>query len=208
MTAFAARLGYAFKDGALLERALRRGRGGDFQRLEFLGDRALGMVVGAWLFEKFPDADEGELSRRLTGLVCEATLAGVATRAELGKALVLDGGEVLTDGIAADGMEAVLGAVYMDGSLAAVEGVVKGLWAELIELDVGKDAKTRLQEFLQGAKFGLPVYEVVEARGADHDKWFVVKVICDKGDALGEGRSKQAATMAAAAKMMETIDGN
>lgn len=199
---------YAFEDEALLRRALTRsGNLREFQRLEFLGDRMLGVVIGAWLFEEFPQADEGELSRRLTFLVRESTLVGVARSWGVEKALKLGVGETATESILADCVEAVLGAVWLDGGLEAVAEVVTAGWGKLIHLKDEKDAKTRLQEFLQGKGLKLPVYEVVDEMGKDHDKWFKVRVVCDEGEAVGEGKSKQVASLAAAAKLMEKFDG-
>lgn len=198
---------YAFDDEALLKKALNRsGSLREFQRLEFLGDRMLGVVIGAWLYEKFPAADEGELSRRLTFLVRASTLVGVAKAWGLEKAVKLGTGETFTDGVLADTVEAVLGAVWLDGGLEAVADVVTSSWEDLIDLKDEKDAKTRLQEWLQGRGLKLPAYETVEERGMDHDKWFVVEVTCSEGTARGEGKSKQIAALAAAAKLMEKFD--
>lgn len=199
---------YAFENEGLLRRAVdRSGKLKEFQRLEFLGDRMLGVVIGAWLFEKFPVADEGELSRRLTFLVRESTLATVASDWGLGRIMKLGTGETETPAVMADTVEAVLGAVWLDGGLEAVADVVTASWEKFIDLKDEKDAKTRLQEWLQKKGMKLPVYEVVEEGGADHAKWFRVRVVCDTGQATGEGKNKQLAGLEAAAKLMEKLDG-
>jgi ribonuclease-3 len=205
---FQARLGYVFKDIALLREALTHASHGDlnYERLEFLGDRVLGLAVGSWLWERFLEADEGELSRRHTMLVRESTLVKVAVALDLERYIVFGNGEAKKDSILADAMEALLGAIFIDGGLLPVMGVVQREWAAMIDLKDEKDPKGRLQEWLQGQGWALPHYEVIEESGPDHNKHFKVMVQTEKGECLGEGRSKQAASADAAQNMMAVLE--
>lgn len=194
---------------ALLEQAVtHRSFDGEihYERLEFLGDRVLGVVVAEWLWERFEGADEGELSRRLGAMVRESTLVAVAEAWRLKDVVRIGAGEVLKDSILADVVEAILGAVWLDGGLEAARAVVRRDWSQFIDLKDEKDPKSRLQELLQGDGLELPLYEVVKETGRDHDKWFIVMVKCAKGEAVGEGRSKQVAGSEAAANLLKRID--
>ncbi|MBI1308683.1 MAG: ribonuclease III [Proteobacteria bacterium] len=205
--ALEARLGYTFANKALLREALNREGGARaWQRLEFLGDRVLGLVVGEWLFERFPGADEGELSRRLTAMVRESTLAKVGDELGLAGHLRLASGEVPTPSVIADGVEALLGAVWRDGGLEQVRLLVRRELEHMLDAKDEKDAKTRVQEWLQRYGLGLPTYAVVAEDGPDHDKWFKVKVSCVHGEAEGEGKTKQVAGLAAAERLMEILE--
>ena len=164
-------IGYTFTNEALLEQALthRSAAKQHNERLEFLGDAILGMIVGETLFKRFPTVPEGKLTRMRSTLVKGDTLAELAKEASVGELLNLGPGELKSGGhrrssILADAVEAILGAIYLDSGMDEVRGVIDRLWETRInKLDPNahpKDSKTRLQEFLQGRKQALPTYEV------------------------------------------------
>lgn len=219
--ALAARLGYTFTDRDLLARALtHRSAGPDHnERLEFLGDGVLNFIIAAALFDECPDAPEGDLSRLRAALVRERTLAAIAGEIELGTALVLGPGEN-RDGsrrrasILADGVEAVLGAIYCDGGFAAARQVVHTLYAERLRQLPSpaslKDAKTRLQEWLQARARERPEYTLVSVTGADHCQHFVARCrLPDSDDTVdGEGGGRRKAEQDAARRMLEKLDAD
>jgi ribonuclease-3 len=211
------------KDGHLhpdlLERALTHRSAGraNNERLEFLGDAALGLVMAEALWQRFPDADEGELSRRRAALVNKDSLAAVARGMRLGDYLRLGTGELRTggharDSILADALEAIIGAVYADAGLDAVRAMLLRIFAEPLEQvasrDAVKDPKTRLQEWLQARRRPVPEYAVVDVSGAAHDQHFAV--LCKLTDAAaetrGEGSSRRRAEQDAAAKMLADLE--
>ena len=212
------RIGHVFADKAILERALthisaaspKQGRGGSYQRLEFLGDHVLGLAVSDMLYRAFPKADEGELSRRLADLVRRDTCADVARAIDLGAALKLGNSESNAGGrkrtaTLADVCEALIGAVFIDGGYAAAAGLIERLWQERMLKPPAqlRDAKTMLQEWAQGRGLPAPVYREVERTGPHHSPKFRVAVdISDKPPAEGLGTSKRAAEQAAAAAML------
>ena len=212
------RIGYSFGNPALLDRALThisalagaKNRAGSYQRLEFLGDHVLGLVISDMLFRAFPDAEEGELSRRLADLVRKETCADVARTMELGPAMKLGASEVNAGGrrriaILADICEALIGAVFIDGGYASSAGLVERFWQErmLKPKQPLRDAKTMLQEWAQARGMPAPLYRELERSGPDHDPEFRVAVeIADCRPAEGVGRSKRAAEQAAAAAML------
>lgn len=202
------RLGYTFRQKHLLQEAVTHASHGslNYERLEFLGDRVLGLVVGNWLWERFPEADEGELSRRHTALVRESSLVSVAEAWTLADYMRYGGGEARKDSILADAVEAILGALWIDGGLQAADSVIRRDWAVAVDIKDEKDAKSRLQEWLQGDGLELPHYEVVEESGPDHEKHFKVMVLTAKGNCMGEGRSKHAASADAAHNMMKILE--
>jgi ribonuclease III len=212
------RIGYRFKDAALLDGALShisslkgaRNRAGSYQRLEFLGDHVLGLVISDMLFRAFPKADEGELSRRLADLVRKETCADMARAIDLGAAIRLGSSEANAGGrkrpaILADVCEALIGAVYLDGGFPAAEALVGRLWEERLRTTAQplRDPKTVLQEWAQARGLPTPAYREVARSGPDHDPEFRVAVHLPKfAPAEGLGRSKRAAEQAAAAAMM------
>jgi ribonuclease-3 len=212
------RIGHVFADKAVLERALthisaaspKQGRGGSYQRLEFLGDHVLGLAVSDMLYRAFPKADEGELSRRLADLVRRDTCAEVARAIDLGAALKLGNSESNAGGrkrtaTLADVCEALIGAVFIDGGYPAAAGLIERFWRErmLKPPQPLRDAKTMLQEWAQGRGLPAPVYREVERTGPHHSPKFRVAVdISDKPPAEGLGTSKRAAEQAAAAAML------
>jgi ribonuclease-3 len=215
---FEERIGYRFKNAALLEQALThisalagpRNRSGSYQRLEFLGDHVLGLVISDMLYDAFPKADEGELSRRLADLVRKEACADVARTIELGAAIRLGASESNAGGrsrtaILADVCEALVGAVFIDGGYKAASEVISRLWDQRMRAPARplRDAKTILQEWAQARGLPTPVYREVERRGPDHDPEFRVTVaLPDRDPAEGMGRSKRAAEQAAAAAML------
>ena len=217
-TALEERIGHRFKDVVLLECALThisalkgaRNRAGSYQRLEFLGDHVLGLVVSDILFRSFPKADEGELSRRLADLVRKETCADVAREIELGAAIRLGASESNAGGrkrpaILADVCESLIGAVYLDGGYAAASGVVERLWQTRMQVTAQplRDPKTVLQEWAQARGLPTPAYREVARTGPDHDPEFRVAVqLPSFAPAEGTGRSKRAAEQAAAAAML------
>jgi ribonuclease-3 len=214
---FEERIGYEFADKTLLEHALThisalsgKSRIGSYQRLEFLGDHVLGLVVSDMLFRAYPKADEGELSRRLADLVRKETCADVGRTIDLGEALKLGASEISAGGrrrtaILADACEAVVGAVYLDGGYPAAAALVERLWGERMRATARalRDPKTLLQEWAQGRGLPPPMYREVERKGPHHDPEFRVSVeLPDHQPAEGLGRSKRAAEQAAAAAML------
>lgn len=180
------KLGYSFAQASLLQQALthRSHSVANNERIEFLGDSVLNCCVAHELYMRFGELKEGELSRLRANLVRQETLAELAQQLELGTYLRLGEGELKSGGfrrpsILADGLEALFGAVFLDGGFAAAEGVIHGLYAALLEhLDpqtLGKDPKTLLQELLQARKLPLPQYAVVATKGAAHQQLFQVE---------------------------------
>ncbi len=212
------RIGYRFHDAALLECALThisalkgsRNRTGSYQRLEFLGDHVLGLVISDLLFRGFPRADEGELSRRLADLVRKETCAEIAGTIALGAAIRLGSSEINAGArkrpaILADVCEALIGAVYLDGGYPAATSLVERLWRERMRATTQplRDPKTVLQEWAQARGLPTPAYREVARSGPDHDPEFRVAVqLPHFAPAEGLGRSKRAAEQAAAAAML------
>ncbi len=228
--AFEDRIGYRFKDAALLDQALThisalggsRNRGGSYQRLEFLGDHVLGLVVSDMLFRAFPRADEGEMSRRLADLVRKETCAEVAHAIDLGSVIRLGASESSAGGrgrtaILADVCEAMIGAVFIDGGYEAACTLITKLWEQRMRTPKRplRDPKTVLQEWAQARGLPTPTYREVERKGPDHSPEFRVTVtLPGRVGAEGIGRSKRAAEQEAAAAMLrqegvktERIDG-
>jgi ribonuclease-3 len=203
---------YRFRDPRLLQEALTHRSAGpkNYERLEFLGDSVLNLVISQRLYERFPSADEGDLSRMRARVVRGRTLAEVATRLQLGKWLILGQGEINSGGIRrssilADALESLIGAILLDGGLEACEQAIAKMFYPLIDelpaADQLKDAKTRLQEWLQARGRALPVYRLVREEGADHAKRFYVA--CELGDGSEPlqavaGSRRQAEQLAAA----------
>lgn len=218
------RLAHAFTDRSLLDEALthasmlgrgRRSRPSN-ERLEFLGDRVLGLVIAARLIERFPKDPEGDLSRRQAALVRRETLAEIARDLDLGAWLEVarseeEGGGRNNPAILADCLEAVIGALFLDGGLAAAEGFVRRQWEGRIEAMATppRDAKTALQEWAQGRGLARPVYEVVRAEGPPHAPIFEVRVsLSDLAPLSASAPSKRAAEQAAADAMLRRLAPN
>lgn len=218
LAAFSRNLGYSFKNPGLLQEALthRSAAGRNNERLEFLGDSILNFVMAAELFSRFPSATEGDLSRLRATLVKGDRLAEVATGLGLGDFLILGSGELKSGGfrrssILADALEAVIGAVYLDADLESCRRLLLNLYDELLnslpdpaEL---KDPKTRLQEWLQAKRLGLPQYVVVEVSGEAHRQHF--RVSCNVADlqvsAEGTGSSRRRAEQESARRALDLL---
>jgi ribonuclease-3 len=209
---------YSFKDPELLSLALSHRSVGRLnnERLEFLGDSILNFVVTVRLFELRTDNNEGELSRLRARVVRGDTLAELASGLELGNYIKLGEGELKSGGfkrssILADALEAVLGAIYVDGGFTACEAVIQHICdpviASLPNADELKDPKTRLQEWLQGGGFSLPEYKLLSDEGPAHNKHFVVECIAPSAgiEVTGKGGSRQKAEQAAAAVALVVI---
>ncbi len=225
---FARQLGHDFARPELLAEALthpsalvperQRGRRRKparrgYDRLEFLGDRVLGLVIADLLWQRFADEPEGLLTRRLTQLVRRDTLAQVARTIGLGRHLVLSraeaaAGAAANPGILADACEAVIAAIYLDGGITAATGFIRRLWEPLIgEASAPpRDPKTALQEWAQARGLGLPSYQLVATSGPDHAPLFTVTAsVADAEAAPGAGSSKRAAEAAAAAALLARL---
>lgn len=206
-----ARLGYRFDDPGLLQTALthKSASRSNYERLEYLGDAVLELVISRALFECRPDDDEGTLSRLRAGLVKRSTLAEIATELDIGEHLQLGSGELKSGGhqresIRADAIEAVFGAVFLDGGYDAARAVIVRLYEprleDLPDDEALKDPKTQLQELLQGRGHPPPEYRVEHVGGAAHDQSF--RVSCrfgpDGAETSGKGKSRRAAEQVAA----------
>ncbi|KFZ38314.1 ribonuclease III [Shewanella mangrovi] len=211
-------LGYSFNDESLLLQALthRSAANTHNERLEFLGDSILSIIISDALYHQFPKATEGDLSRMRASLVRGDTLAKIAKEFKLGDYLTLGPGELKSGGfrresILADAVEAIIGAIYLDSELENVRGLLLGWYEQrLKEIKPGvnqKDAKTQLQEFLQGDKKPLPEYEVVLVEGEAHNQRFKVECrVLDLDEAvIGEGSSRRKAEQQAAAQALELL---
>jgi len=209
-----ARIGYHFKNLHLLEKALthssysnenRLGKLENNERLEFLGDAVLEVATSEFLFEKYPQKPEGELTKLRASIVCEQTLAFCSRTLEIGKYLLLGRGEDLTGGrerasITSDAMEAMIGAIYLDGGFAnAKEFIHRFILNDIENKQLFFDSKTILQELVQGEMECEPVYELIGEEGPNHNKKFIVQVKL-KGEVYGagSGRTKKAAEQEAA----------
>jgi ribonuclease III len=185
-----------------------------YERLEFLGDRILGLVIAELLLEEFPTAAEGKLAPRLATLVSGATLADVARSIDLGSYILMTEGEAnagtnTRKSVLADCCEAVIGAIYLDGGLDAAGTFIRRAWGEAMRDVEPRVAKTELQEWLQGRGLPLPEYTVVERTGPSHNPEFTVELSVSGQSAVrATGASKRAAELIAAQKMLEKIGGN
>lgn len=212
------RLGHTFKDAALLQQALTHRSHSSLhnERLEFLGDSVLNCVVASLLFERYSKIDEGDLSRLRANLVKQQSLYEIAQRLELSHFLRLGEGELKSGGfrrpsILADTLEALFGAIFLDAGFNAARDVIRSLYIPILDTvdpkTLGKDAKTLLQEFLQGKKIALPQYNVVATHGAAHSQEFEVECLVPKLDiqVFGTGGSRRAGEQAAAKLALEAV---
>jgi ribonuclease-3 len=193
-------------------RTARTGGAGSNERLEFMGDRVLGLLIAEWLAERFPEEQEGALARRLAHLVAQPMLAAIAEALKLPAALSVAPGEARAGvrqraTVLADAMEALIGALYQDGGLETARRFVRSAWADAVATmtEPPKDPKTALQEWLLARGEALPAYELVSRDGPPHAPVFVVAV--GAGGKRGEGRagSKRAAERIAAAALLERL---
>ena len=211
-------LAYQFKNSQVLKQALtHRSFGADNnERLEFLGDALLDLIVGESLFNQHPGADEGNLSRLRSSIVNKSALAGIGREWNLGEHVLLGAGELKSggrsrDSILADTVEAVVAAVYLDGGLGACRKLVDAWTLEFVrnpEARQTKDAKTRLQEKMQASGHGLPDYQVLAIEGEAHAQSFLVECRVEGLERVhrGRGRSKRAAEQQAALETLRSLE--
>ena len=212
------RIDYPFNTPALLTQALthRSFSGNNNERLEFLGDGALNFIIANQLYLRFAKLPEGDLSRLRAQLVKESTLAEIAFSLNIGESLKLGEGELKSAGwrrpsILADALEAIVGAVYIDGGYVAAEALVIKLFEDrLSHIDpkiIDKDAKSQLQEYLQGKKIELPDYKLVSIEGEAHEQTFKMECVIEKLNitTIGEGSSRRVAEQQAAQLALEAI---
>lgn len=218
LTRLEALLGHRFADRALLNAALthtslrRQGRV-SYERLEFLGDRVLGLIVADLLLHRFPREPEGDLAKRQAALIKRDTLADVGRDLGLGAFLKMSKSEEQSGGrdnpnLLSDTLEALMAALYLDGSLAAAKAFVVPLWSPLVDAAKypPKDAKTALQERTQALRLGLPRYSLVAQTGPGHNPEFVVQVeVRGRPPAQGGGKSKRVAEQAAARALLQVL---
>jgi ribonuclease-3 len=214
-------LGHTFQRPALLKEALthrsatyghHKGRGSN-ERLEFIGDRVLGLSMAEWLAERFPREQEGDLGRRLAHLVSQPVLASVAESIGLAAALSVSPGEARAGvtrraTVLADALEAALGALYLDGGLDIARAFVRRAWHDAMQAQAAppKDAKTALQEWAQKRSKDLPSYEVTGRFGPPHDPEFLVTVTVGETAATGRAGNKRAAEQLAAEALLERLN--
>lgn len=214
-------INHRFADAALLAQALRHRSAGTphNERLEFLGDGLVNLFIAEALYAHWPNADEGALTRARAELVRESSLAAIARQLELGPRLVMGPGEMKSgghrrDSILADAVEAIVAAIYLDAGYETCRAVVLPWFESAIQTlppahKVGKDAKTRLQEWLQGRQKPLPVYELLSESGEEHAKTFHVS--CTLGQPVlrteGQGSSRRAAEQVAAEAALDQLEG-
>ncbi len=219
-------LGYGFHNLAFLEEALRHSSFvnehpnesmRDNERLEYLGDAVLNLVVGHLLMQGYPEMREGDLSRIRANMVNETQLAEIARTLDLGAYLLLGKGEVQSNGreknsLLANVTEAVIASIYLDGGFAAAFRFIEIQFRELIQdapnLSLGQDYKSRLQEAVQSAIKEVPRYRVIHESGPDHDKTFHVSMTVGAIEAQGVGKSKKTAEQDAARKGLELFDAS
>ncbi len=219
LQAVADRLGYTFVDESHLQRALthRSFCKDNNERLEFLGDSILNFAIAAELYRLFPQVPEGDLSRLRSSVVDKDTLVKVATALDLGDAIRLGGGELKSggwrrDSILADAMEAVIGAVYEDAGIVQAQALVLRLYRSHLEnlpsIEELKDAKTRLQEWLQGRKHPLPKYTMIRVAGKSHDQTFTVQcqIASQQVSVQAEGKSRRKAEQEAAQLALRKLE--
>ena len=229
LTKLERRLGYDFRDAALLERALTHRswahenrqsddenmRDAQNESLEFVGDSVLGLVMAEELYLKNPTLNEGQLTLMKHRLVSTEMLAKVSAELDLGSFLRMGRGEEKTGGrgkqaLLADALEAVIGAVFFDAGYVEARQFIKKIFAEELKIatpDSSLDYKTMLQEKLQAQKLGTPEYRVVKTEGLPHERRFSVEAVWESGTSSGEGTSIKAAEMMAARKAVESLNG-
>lgn len=211
-------IGYIFKDKSLFAKAMThtsaaKSPNDSNERLEFIGDRVLNMIVAELLYDLYPKEREGHLARRLTNLVCAPALQEVANEIQLAAHLRLSAGEAGSGGhqkmnVLADACEALVAAIYLDGGLDAARTFIHAHWTDRAKADRKpvQDAKSALQEWAQGKGLPLPVYDVIERTGPDHAPHFVISVCVQGFDkTTGEGITKREAEKAAAEKLLESV---
>ena len=226
LSALIKKLSYVFNNQDLLEEALRHSsfvneqtgtQLRDNERLEFLGDAVLNLVIGHLLIHRFPELNEGDLSRMRSNLVNESQVASIARSFDLGSFVLLGKGEFLTNGreknsILANTFEAIIASVYLDGGYEAAFVIIENFFLPYFESDgkpaVNYDYKTRIQELIQNGQGSKLIYNVIEETGPDHDKVFKVALSVNKIHAEGCGKSKKLAEQEAARKALDMLAAN
>jgi ribonuclease-3 len=212
-------LNYTFKDSSFLKMALTHpsalppGQGVPFERLEFLGDRVLGLVIASWLFQEFPHESEGSMAARFSGLVRKEALIAVAEAINLGDSMVIkheksSSQQKRLETLLADGCEALIGALYLDGGLEASRSVIHFLWKDHFQnaQEISRDPKSILQEWAQGQGHRHPSYTILSSSGPAHAPCFIVEVHVEGfKSAQGEGSSKRLAEKEAAKHFLEKV---
>ncbi len=211
-------LGYEFDDLSLLETALTHRSAGNpnNERLEFLGDAVLSAIIANELYTRFPDGDEGQLTRLRSTLVKKESLANLARELDLGSYLKLGEGELKTGGwrrssILENTLESIIGAVYLDSDFDRCQEFVQVIYKKLLDSisldDIQKDPKTKLQEYLQARKMPVPIYEVLSTTGKSHQQTFTVSCFCNELPAAlqAQGSSRRKAEQAAAQQVLEVL---
>lgn len=210
-------IGHNFRDAQLLQAAMTHastGTAANYERLEFLGDRVLGLVMAELLYESFPAEAEGDLAKRHAALVQGELLAVIAREINLGDALILSEGERSAGGadnenMLADGFEALIGALYLDAGAEPCQRLIKTLWGTRVNILSAppQDSKTALQEWAQGRGLPLPLYELAGRTGPDHAPQFKIRVTVEGFPfAEAEGASRRAAEKEAARILLERLD--
>jgi len=219
MKALESEIKYTFKDNSLLQKALTHpsallpGQGVDFERLEFLGDRILGVVIASWLFEDFPIEKEGDLAKRFAGLVRKETLVEVANSIHLDQVMVMkrersSSQQKRLDTLLSDGCEALIAALYLDGGFEAASQFIRYYWNDYFKepTEPPRDAKSALQEWAQAQGKTHPHYDVLHSSGPAHAPVFIVEVHVEGlAPMKGEGSSKRHAEKEAAQHMLDEI---
>ena len=208
-------LEYNFKNKKLLKQALTHSSitshiGSNYERLEFLGDRILGVAIAATLYREFPQEPEGSLSPRHMHLVCKETVSEVAKQIHLDKHLFVATEDIReNENVLCDVCEAVIGAIFIDSNIDNALAFVQKHWKNLIHQDIAppKDFKTRLQELAHAHGYQTPKYEVISRTGSEHEPTFTIKVSIDNlSPQSGSGHNKKMAEQAAAAKMISILE--
>ncbi len=208
------RIGHKFKNSELIKTALTHSSvavGYNYERLEFLGDRVLGLVIAELLYGRFPQESEGDLAKRLAALVQGSFLAEIAVEMDLGSHIDLSEGEAQAGGaenenILADVFESLIGALYLDGGFEKCQTLIHGLWQD--KLDVMKEPpqhpKTKIQEWAQGLSLPLPAYKIANQTGPDHAPVFEIELSVEGYDpVIGKGKSRQLAEKEAAREFIK-----
>ncbi|UAT43296.1 ribonuclease III [Anaplasmataceae bacterium AB001_6] len=212
-------IGYVFKDKSILKESLlhpslkKHHSELSYERLEFLGDSVLSLVISDILYKTYPTSNEGGLSKRHTNLVCSKTLVNIANKLGLGAYIVMDLGEEHDGGKTKNsnlenGLEALIGAIYIDGGYESAYAFVKIFWYDLAKdmVDIPINSRSLLQEWSQKKGIALPEYKIIKKEGLDHDPVFTVSLkLADYPEFLGTAKSKKAAEYKAADKMIQVL---
>lgn len=211
---------YQFKDISLLQTAMTHSSvsmnnedAANYERLEFLGDRVLGLVMADLLYRRYPEEKEGDLAKRHAALVQGKTLSKIAQQIYLGEIMILSDSERAAGGaenshMLADGMEALLGAIYLDSDITVCRNLISDLWGDLLDvmIEPPQDPKTALQEWAQGRGLPLPEYEMTDREGPDHAPVFTLRVTVQGFDAAeAKGPSRRAAEKKAAERLLNYL---